>query len=51
MSKAELELENRKIIFDIVKRYLGLHMKEIQRKTEIDLNLVKYHLKKLEKWI
>jgi len=48
MEEAELELENRKKIFSIIKEYPGLNMKAIERKTTMNLNLVKYHLQKLE---
>lgn len=49
MGEPELELESRKKIFKVIKRYPGLNMKYIERKTDMDLNLVKYHLRKLEK--
>lgn len=48
MEEAELELESRKKIFKVIKEYPGLNMKAIARKTAMDLNLVKYHLQKLE---
>ncbi len=48
MGEPELELETRKEIFKVIKKYPGLNMKAIGRKTERDLNLVKYHLQKLE---
>ncbi|MFP4000735.1 MAG: winged helix-turn-helix transcriptional regulator [Thermoplasmata archaeon] len=49
MEEPEIELETRKKIFEVIKEYPGLNMKAIERKTGMDLNLVKYHLKKLEK--
>ncbi len=48
MEEPELDLDSRKRIFNVVKEYPGLNMKAIQRKTELNLNLVKYHLQKLE---
>ncbi|MEF8832775.1 MAG: ArsR family transcriptional regulator [Candidatus Thermoplasmatota archaeon] len=48
MEEPELELETRKEIFKVIKEYPGLNMKAIERKTEMNLNLVKYHLQKLE---
>ncbi len=49
MEEFELELESRKKIFEVIKDYPGLNMKAIERKTEMTLNLVKYHIQKLEK--
>lgn len=48
MGEPKIELETRRDIYDVIKEYPGLHMRAIQRKTDYDLNLVKYHLIKLK---
>ncbi|MFW6141895.1 MAG: winged helix-turn-helix transcriptional regulator [Candidatus Saliniplasma sp.] len=48
MEEPEIELETRREIFNIIKEYPGLNMRAIERKTGMVLNLVKYHLQKLE---
>ncbi|MFP4050964.1 MAG: winged helix-turn-helix transcriptional regulator [Thermoplasmata archaeon] len=48
MGEPKIELETRRNIYEVIKEYPGLHMRAIQRKTDYDLNLVKYHLRKLE---
>ena len=42
-------LETRKIIYDILTKHPGLHLREIERKTNLSYTNVKYHLKYLEK--
>lgn len=48
MDKSELELDTRRKIFEVIEEFPGLHMRAIQRKTDLDLNLVKYHIGKLK---
>lgn len=48
MGEPKIELETRRNIYEVIKEYPGLHMRAIQRKTDYDLNLVKYHLRKLK---
>ena len=44
-----LELENRRKIFEIVKKYSGCHFREIERKSDIAHGTLKYHLNFLNK--
>jgi predicted transcriptional regulator len=44
-----LENEHRRAIYNFVKENPGLHMREIQRKLEIPLSTLEYHLDYLEK--
>lgn len=48
MDEPKIELETRRNIYEIIKEYPGLHMRAVKRKTDYNLNLVKYHLKKLK---
>ncbi len=48
--EVELELENRRIIYEVIERYPGLHMRDIKRRTSLSLNLVRYHLGELERY-
>ncbi len=50
MSKAVLEVENRKEIYNIIEEYPGLHMRDIQRRSGLSMNLVRYHLTQLKKY-
>jgi predicted transcriptional regulator len=52
MNKAKekvLENEHRREIYNFVKENPGLHMRELQRKLEIPLSTLEYHLDYLEK--
>ncbi len=50
MTKPEIEVENRKEIYNVVEEYPGLHMREIQRRADMSMNLVRYHLSQLKKY-
>ncbi len=50
MSGPEIEVENRKKIYQIIEDYPGLHMREIKRRAEMSMNLVRYHLGQLKKY-
>lgn len=50
MSGPEIEVENRKKIYRLIERFPGLHMREIERRTDMSINLVRYHLNQLEKY-
>lgn len=39
-----LELENRKRIFEVLRASPGLHFREIQRRTNISIGVLEYHL-------
>jgi predicted transcriptional regulator len=45
-----LELETRKKIYETVKRFPGLHLREIARQLDMSVPLVDYHLNFLEKY-
>lgn len=47
--KKVLELESRRKIYEIVKKYAGCHFREIERRTELSTGTVKYHLTYLTK--
>lgn len=47
--KKVLELETRKKIYEIVKKYAGSHFREIERKSDLPAGTVKYHLSYLAK--
>lgn len=49
IEKKMLELESRRVIYEIVKKYAGSHFREIERKTELPTGTVKYHLNYLVK--
>jgi predicted transcriptional regulator len=49
MDDEVLELETRREIYDFIKKFPGLHMREIQRKLDIPIALVEYHLNIMEK--
>jgi predicted transcriptional regulator len=49
MDDEVLELETRRDIYEFIGRFPGLHMREIQRKLDIPIALVEYHLNILEK--
>jgi predicted transcriptional regulator len=44
-----LELETRQSIYDLIERVPGLHMREIQRRLNLEVALVDYHLYIMEK--
>lgn len=44
-----LELETRQSIYDLIERIPGLHMREIQRRLNLEVALVDYHLYIMEK--
>ncbi|MEF8873204.1 MAG: winged helix-turn-helix transcriptional regulator [Candidatus Thermoplasmatota archaeon] len=50
MSEPEIEVENRKKIYEVIEEYPGLHMREIKRKVGLSMNLVRYHLNQLKKY-
>lgn len=50
MSEPEIEVENRKEIYQVIERFPGLHMREIKRRTDMSINLVRYHLDQLKKY-
>ncbi len=50
MSKPELEVGNRKNIYKLIEEYPGLHMREISRRTDLAMNLVRYHLDQLKRY-
>lgn len=47
--KKVLELESRRNIYEIVKKYAGSHFREIERRTGLSTGTVKYHLTYLAK--
>jgi predicted transcriptional regulator len=49
MDDEVLELGTRQDIFDLIDRFPGLHMREIQRKLKISIALAEYHLNIMEK--
>lgn len=42
--KITLQVDSRRIIYQIVNRYAGAHFREIERKSKLATGLVKYHL-------
>jgi predicted transcriptional regulator len=48
MTADALELGVRKEIYDLVEKFPGLHMREIQRKLKLTISVVEYHLNYLE---
>ncbi|MFO8109877.1 MAG: helix-turn-helix domain-containing protein [Thermoplasmata archaeon] len=50
MSTPELEIESRKKIFKLIEEYPGLHMREISRRTDLAMNLARYHLGQLKRY-
>lgn len=50
MGEEALELETRKKIYDTVKRFPGLHLRELSRQLGLSVPLVDYHLNFLEKY-
>ncbi|MFP3871831.1 MAG: winged helix-turn-helix transcriptional regulator [Candidatus Natronoplasma sp.] len=49
MRDPEIKIQKRKKIYEVVKKYPGLHMRDIKRRVDMNLNLVRYHLGKLKK--
>ena len=47
--KKVLELNTRRKIYDIVKKFAGCHFREIERKSRLSTGAVKYHLNYLTK--
>ncbi len=47
--KKVLELETRKKVYDIVKKFAGIHIREIERKSNLSTGSVTYHLNYLSK--
>ncbi len=47
--KRVLELDMRRKIYEIVRKYAGCHFREIQRKSRLPLGSVRYHLDYLER--
>lgn len=45
----KLELETRRSIYDCIKEFPGIHLREIQRKLEMPMGLLEYHLLFLER--
>lgn len=50
MSRPEIEVENRKEIYQVIEEFPGLHMREIKRRADMSMNLVRYHLGQLKKY-
>ncbi len=48
MDKRILDVETRRELFQLIQSNLGLHMREIARRTDMQLSLVEYHLRSLE---
>ncbi len=48
MASKVLELEIRRDIYDLVRRTPGLHMRELQRQSDLSIALTEYHLRQLE---
>jgi len=49
LNKLVLELDSRRRIFDAIREYPGMHLREIGREVRLAPNLVDYHLIYLEK--
>ncbi len=47
--KKVLELEARRKIYEVVKKFTGCHFREIERKSNLPTGTVKYHLSCLVK--
>ena len=47
--KKILELESRKRVYEVVKKFAGCHFREIERKSSLPTGTVKYHLSYLAK--
>ena len=47
--KKILELDSRRKIYDIVRKYAGCHFREIERRTNLSTGVVQYHLHYLAK--
>jgi predicted transcriptional regulator len=47
--KRVLELDVRRKVYEIVRKYAGCHFREIQRKSKLSIGSIKYHLDYLEK--
>lgn len=45
----QLSLESRRMIFEVITRFPGLHLRELARRTEIPVSNLKYHLDTLTK--
>ncbi len=43
------ELETRKIVYDLIVRRPGVHLREIERLTSLPLGVVRYHLDRLQR--
>ncbi len=50
MPEPEIEVEKRREIYNVVEDYPGLHMREIQRRADLSMNLVRYHLSQLKRY-
>jgi len=51
MPEPEIEVENRKKIYQVIEEFPGLHMREIKRRTDdMSMNLVRYHIGQLKKY-
>jgi len=49
LDEEALELETRKKVYDIVRRFPGLHLREISRQAGMSATLTEYHLNFMEK--
>ncbi len=47
--QAVLDLRNRRRIFELLSRYPGLHLRELERQLGLDVRALKHHLEFLEK--
>lgn len=50
MTDPEITVENRRKIYELIENFPGLHMRELQRKSDMSMNLVRYHLDQLERY-
>ena len=49
MGEEALELENRRRIYRLVSKFPGIHMRDIQKRLELSIGVLEYHLNYLEK--
>ena len=49
MGEEALELENRRRIFRLVSKFPGIHLRDIQKRLELSMGVLEYHLNYMEK--
>ncbi len=49
MGEEALELENRRRIFRLVTKFPGIHLRDIQKRLELSMGVLEYHLNYMEK--